>query len=61
MCNSNTVSPLSIQTKAFYSTGLRRETEHREKIRMQRLDGEYDIMSRSYVSVKFAKCLNTKR
>ena len=60
--DSNTVSQLSIQTKAFFSTGLERDAElHREKIwchrartskvlRMQPSDGEYDIIRRSYMS-----------
>ena len=74
-CNLNmilcTVSPLSIQTKAFFSACFRRDAEwQREKIwchsvrtikvlRMQPSDGEYDIIWRSYMSVKFAKRLNT--
>ena len=66
-----TIPPLSIQTKAFFNTGLRRDAElHCEQIRchsvrtikvlrMQPLDGEYDIIWQSYMSVKFAKRLNT--
>ena len=69
----STVSLLSIQTNAFFSTGSRRNAEwYREKIRchsvrtikvlrMQPLNGDYDIIWRSYMSVKFAKRLNTWR
>ena len=66
----HTVSTLRIQTKAFFSTDLKMDAEqHREKIwchsvrtinvlRMQSSDGEYDIIWRIYMSVKFGKCLN---
>ena len=66
-----TVSTLSIQTKAFFSTGSRRDAElNRDNIwchsvrsikvlRMQPSDEDYDIIWRSCMSVKFAKRLHT--